>query len=266
MHDELSTLADVRTALASGASSAQDIVKLTLARIERHNGQLHAFVAVPAERALADAHHIDALRKIGVRLGPLAGAPIGIKDLIDVADLPTRAGSLTRAAAPPATRDAPAVERLRAAGAIIVGKTHTVEYAFGGWGTNETVGTPRNPRDMNEPRVPGGSSSGSGVAVAAGPLRGGARLRHRRLGSPARLVLRRGRPQDDVRPRRQGRGHAARAHARLPRTVDQQRRRRRCVARRSRAGAGRTPPRAGRSGSTRWPMARPAESPDGASR
>jgi aspartyl-tRNA(Asn)/glutamyl-tRNA(Gln) amidotransferase subunit A len=168
MHDELATLADVRTALASGALSAQDIAKLTLARIDRRNGELHAFAAIHAERALADAHHIDALRKIGVRLGPLAGAPIGIKDLIDVADLPTRAGSLTRAAAAAATRDAPAVERLRAAGAIIVGKTHTVEYAFGGWGTNETVGTPHNPRDMSQPRVPGGSSSGSGVAVAAG--------------------------------------------------------------------------------------------------
>jgi len=168
MHDELTTLADVRSAMASGALSALDIAKLTLERIERRNSELHAFVECPAERALADARHIDALRKIGVRLGPLAGAPIGIKDLIDVAELPTRAGSLTRAAVAPAARDAPAVERLRAAGAIIVGKTHTVEYAFGGWGTNETIGTPRNPRDMNHARVPGGSSSGSGVAVAAG--------------------------------------------------------------------------------------------------
>ena len=104
----------------------------------------------------------------GVRLGPLAGAPIGVKDIIDVAGHPTRAGSLTRADAPPAAQDAPVVQRLRAAGAIIIGKTHTVEYAFGGWGTNETIGTPHNPRDMSRARAPGGSSSGSGVAVAAG--------------------------------------------------------------------------------------------------
>jgi aspartyl-tRNA(Asn)/glutamyl-tRNA(Gln) amidotransferase subunit A len=168
MNDGIATLADVRSALASGDLSAQDIAKQTLARIERRNGELHAFVAFHAERALADARHIDALRKLGVRLGPLAGAPIGIKDIIDVADLPTRAGSLTRGDAEAATQDAPVVERLRAAGAIIIGKTHTVEYAFGGWGTNETIGTPRNPRDMSRPRVPGGSSSGSGVAVAAG--------------------------------------------------------------------------------------------------
>ncbi len=168
MNDGIATLADVRSALASGESSAQDIAKQTLARIERRNGELRAFVAFHAERALADARHVDALRKLGVRLGPLAGAPIGIKDIIDVSDLPTRAGSLTRGDAVAATQDAPVVERLRAAGAIIIGKTHTVEYAFGGWGTNETIGTPHNPRDMSRPRVPGGSSSGSGVAVAAG--------------------------------------------------------------------------------------------------
>ncbi len=158
----------MRRALQSGASSAGEIIEAALARIARGNDKLHAFVASDVERALADARRIDALRKRGVPLGPLAGAPIGVKDIIDVAGHPTRAGSLTRAGAAAATRDAPVVQRLRAAGAVIIGKTHTVEYAFGGWGTNETIGTPHNPRDMRQARVPGGSSSGSGVAVAAG--------------------------------------------------------------------------------------------------
>ena len=168
MNDQPSTLADLRRAFESGASSAEEVAKETLAHIERNNGQLHAFVALDRERALADARHNDALRKLGVKLGPLAGVPIGVKDIIDMAGQPTRGGSLTRADAAPAAHDAPVVERLRAAGAVIIGKTHTVEYAFGGWGTNETIGTPHNPRDMGRPRAPGGSSSGSGVAVAAG--------------------------------------------------------------------------------------------------
>jgi aspartyl-tRNA(Asn)/glutamyl-tRNA(Gln) amidotransferase subunit A len=168
MNDKLSTLADLRSAFESDATSAEDIAGAALARIARDNAKLHAFVALDAERALADARHVDALRKLGVRLGPLAGAPIGVKDIIDVAGQPTRAGSLTRAEAPAASEDAPVVQRLRAAGAIVIGKTHTVEYAFGGWGTNVAVGTPHNPRDMARARAPGGSSSGSGVAVAAG--------------------------------------------------------------------------------------------------
>jgi aspartyl-tRNA(Asn)/glutamyl-tRNA(Gln) amidotransferase subunit A len=168
MDEEITTLADVRRALQSGASSAGEIIEAALARIARGNDKLHAFVVVDGERARADAAHIDALRKCGVKLGPLAGAPIAVKDIIDVAGHPTRAGSLTRAGAAPAAQDAPVVQLMRAAGAVVIGKTHTVEYAFGGWGTNETIGTPHNPRDQSRARAPGGSSSGSGVAVAAG--------------------------------------------------------------------------------------------------
>jgi aspartyl-tRNA(Asn)/glutamyl-tRNA(Gln) amidotransferase subunit A len=167
MTDTLYTLNGVRNALLAGTSSAVEITERALAAIERENVALHAFVALDPARALIDARHIDALRAAGAPAGPLAGVPIGIKDLIDVAGLPTKAGSLTRADAPPAILDAPVVARLRAAGAIIIGKTHTVEYAFGGWGTNETIGTPLNPRDRANPRTPGGSSSGSAVAVAA---------------------------------------------------------------------------------------------------
>jgi aspartyl-tRNA(Asn)/glutamyl-tRNA(Gln) amidotransferase subunit A len=168
MSQEFDTLSRVREALQGGAASALDIVERTLEKIAHADGELGAFVALDAERAKIDARYVDALRAGGAPLGPLAGAPIGIKDLIDVAGLPTRAGSLTRADATAAATDAPIVSRLRAAGAIIIGKTHTVEYAFGGWGTNEAVGTPLNPRDRDHPRAPGGSSSGSAVAVAGG--------------------------------------------------------------------------------------------------
>ncbi|MGD0722620.1 MAG: amidase [Roseiarcus sp.] len=164
----IQTLAQLRAALGSGASSAHEIARRALADIEARDPALGAFATVDAEGALADARRVDEARRRGIDPGPLAGAPIGIKDIIDVAGLPTRGGSLTRAAAAPAPRDAPVVARLREAGAIILGKTQTVEYAFGGWGVNETIGTPRNPRDMTHARAPGGSSSGSGVAVAAG--------------------------------------------------------------------------------------------------
>jgi aspartyl-tRNA(Asn)/glutamyl-tRNA(Gln) amidotransferase subunit A len=138
-----------------------------LDRIARHNPRLHAFAHVAPEAALEQARHIDAMAALGVHL-PLAGMVVGVKDIIDVAGQPTGGGSLSRAAAAPAARDAIVARRLRAAGAVLVGKTHTVEYAFGGWGTNVSVGTPRNPYDLETPRAPGGSSSGSGVAVAAG--------------------------------------------------------------------------------------------------
>ena len=168
MSEEFDKLSRIREAISSGSASALDILERTLAKIKEENDELRAFVALDEERARIDARYVDELRRSGAPMGPLAGAPIGVKDLIDVAGLPTRAGSLTRADAPPAAQDAPVVGRLRAAGAIIVGKTHTVEYAFGGWGTNEAVGTPLNPRDRDHPRTPGGSSSGSAVAVAAG--------------------------------------------------------------------------------------------------
>ena len=117
-----------------------------------------------ADRALAEATAQEAT----AHTGPLAGLPIGVKDIIDLAGHPTRAGSKTRAQAAPAEKDAFVVAKLRAAGAIVVGKTNTVEYAFGGWGTNHAVGTPKNPWDRTVHRTPGGSSSGSGAAVGGG--------------------------------------------------------------------------------------------------
>ena len=143
-------------------------IHATLDAIEEANGRLHAFSEITPEHALGGAEMADKLASVGARLGPLHGLPIVVKDIIDVTGLPTRAGSLTRKTVKAVNYDAQVVSRLRAAGAIIVAKTNTVEYAFGGWGTNETAGTPRNPWDLKVHRVPGGSSSGTGVAVGAG--------------------------------------------------------------------------------------------------
>lgn len=140
----------------------------TLDRIEHENSRLNAFVRIARETALAEAALIDARRAAGDERRILSGMAVAVKDIIDVTGVVSGCGSLTRRNGPPAERDAPVVEKLRAAGAIVPGKTHTVEYAFGGYGTNLTIGTPWNPWDRKVHRVPGGSSSGSGVAVGAG--------------------------------------------------------------------------------------------------
>ncbi len=139
-------------------------VHQSLDAIERRNSDLNAFLIVTAEQALAEAK----AQAASSHRGPLAGLPIGVKDIIDLTGHPTRAGSKTRAQAAPAEKDAFVVAKLRAAGAIVVGKTNTVEYAFGGWGTNHAVGTPKNPWDRKVHRTPGGSSSGAGAAVGGG--------------------------------------------------------------------------------------------------
>jgi aspartyl-tRNA(Asn)/glutamyl-tRNA(Gln) amidotransferase subunit A len=108
------------------------------------------------------------LRRAGIVRSPLDGLPVSVKDLFDVGGEITRAGSRILADAPPAATDAPVVARLRAAGAMIVGRTNMVEFAFGAVGLNQHYDTPRNPWDRTTGRVPGGSSSGAGVAVADG--------------------------------------------------------------------------------------------------
>lgn len=143
-------------------------VTRTLDAIERANAKLDAFVKVTSEGALAEARRLQSEPADQTSCALLHGMPVAVKDIIDVAGEVTGCGSLTRKGAAPASNDAHVVAKLRAAGAVIVGKTHTVEYAFGGYGTNVTVGTPKNPWDTKVHRVPGGSSSGSGVAVGAG--------------------------------------------------------------------------------------------------
>ncbi len=126
------------------------------------------FTRLYPDSARAVAEHADAMRAAGVALSPLAGLPVSIKDLLDVAGEPTLAGSIARRDAAPAAADAPVVARLRAAGAAIVGKTNMTEFAFSGVGINPHYGTPVNPADTATARIPGGSSSGSAVSVAAG--------------------------------------------------------------------------------------------------
>lgn len=128
----------------------------------------HVFIGAPFDAALDAARAADAALARGETLSPLAGLPVTVKDLYDIAAQVTLAGSVLRRDAPPATRDAAAVARLRAAGAAIVGRTNMSEFAFSGVGTNPHHGTPRNPCDAAQARIPGGSSSGAAVSVALG--------------------------------------------------------------------------------------------------
>ena len=128
----------------------------------------NAVITLDAERALARAAALDAELAAGRWRGPLHGVALGVKDLIDVAGLPTRAGSLVLADAPPAAADAPVVARLVEAGAVVVAKLHTHEFAYGPTGDVAATGPARNPHDPT--RITGGSSSGSAAAVAAGHL------------------------------------------------------------------------------------------------
>ena len=153
--------------LRAGTLSASELLDGYLQRIRRHDEKLHAFVGVYEKEARSAAELADRALKAGQGLGPLHGIPIAYKDLLEIEGRKTTGGSLfwkERVSSVTAT----VVERLRAAGMIALGKTHMVEFAFGAWGTNEAMGTPWNPWDLETPRTPGGSSSGSGVAVAAG--------------------------------------------------------------------------------------------------
>ena len=126
------------------------------------------FTARFDDEALAAARRADALQARGAPLPPLAGLPVTVKDLYDVAGRTTLAGSVLREGRPAATEDAAAVARLRAAGAAITGLTNMTEFAFSGVGINPHRGTPRNPCDTAVARIPGGSSSGAAVSVALG--------------------------------------------------------------------------------------------------
>src|ERR1700744_6441823 len=136
--------------------SCRDRLEQALARIADPKGEgVRACLTVYADTARAAADAVDARAKNGASLGPFDGTIVTIKDLFDVAGEPTRAGSKILAEeAAPAKADAPGVERLRAAGAVIVAKTNMSEFAFSGLGANPHFGTPGNPRDRS--RVPGG--------------------------------------------------------------------------------------------------------------
>lgn len=152
--------------LAARRLSPVDLVDECLARIERLEPKLQAFVTVNAAHARLAAEAADKAIRAGHAVGPLHGIPIAIKDLVEIeAEIAMGGSAAWRHRVAPHT--ATLMHRLMAAGMINLGKTHTVEFAYGGWGTNQHLGTPWNPWDANTHRTPGGSSSGSGVAVAA---------------------------------------------------------------------------------------------------
>lgn len=158
-HPERLSAADAARAIAGGALSAEQMVQACLERIREVEPQVQAWQHLDEAHALAQARARDADRAEGRPLGPLHGVPVGIKDIIDTADLPTEDGTVLHAGRTPA-RDAAVVAQLRAAGAVILGKTVTTELA------TYAPGKTRNPHDPS--RSPGGSSSGSAAAVAAG--------------------------------------------------------------------------------------------------
>ena len=157
---------EIAAEVGAGRARATDVVAACLDRIEKFNPVLNAFTAVTAERARAKAAALDAAIAAGARPGALAGVPFAVKNLIDVAGLPTLAGSKINRDHPPATADAPLVSRLEAAGAILVGALNMGEYAYDFTGENVHYGPSRNPFDTK--RMTGGSSGGSGGAVGGG--------------------------------------------------------------------------------------------------
>jgi len=160
-------LGELGTMLQKGDVSSVELTRHFLDRIAKADATLHAFTQVYAEASLALAQAADHARASRLPMGPLAGLPVVLKDLLDIQGHVSTLGSkhfVNRQA----TQTSATVERLLQAGMIPLGKLHMTEFAFGGWGTNPLMGTPQNPWDLATHRVPGGSSSGTGVAIAAG--------------------------------------------------------------------------------------------------
>lgn len=157
------TASEIATAVAGCKMSALDATEAALARIKQYDTVLNSFTDVTADRARAKARAVDADIAAGKTVGPLAGVPFAVKNLFDVAGLPTRAGSKINRDLAPARRDATLIERLEAAGAVLVGALNMGEYAYDFTGENVHDGPSRNPHDTT--RMTGGSSGGSGSAV-----------------------------------------------------------------------------------------------------
>jgi len=162
------TLRQLGAELADGRTSSRALTEEALAAATASSEAATTFLAVHAGTARATADAVDRLRAARVPLPPLAGIPVSIKDLFDEAGQVTRAGSRVLDGAAPAPRDSVVVQRLRAAGAVIVGRTNMTEFAYSGLGLNPHYGTPRNPWDRATGRIPGGSSSGAAVSVTDG--------------------------------------------------------------------------------------------------
>lgn len=157
---------DIAQAVARGDASAREVAQAALAAIDARDSEIGAFTDITRERALSEADAVDRARKAGEPLGPLAGVPYAVKNLFGVTGLPTRAGSKINATYPPAAEDALLVQRMQAAGAVLLGALNMGEYAYDFTGENAHYGPSRNPLDTS--RMAGGSSGGSAAAVAAG--------------------------------------------------------------------------------------------------
>lgn len=161
------TIEELAQALDAEQTNSRALVEYSLSRIANPAGEgARAFITVQAEQARAMADAIDTLRRVGRAPGRYAGIPIAVKDLFDLAGEPTPAGSAVLAGAPPAAANAPVVARMLAAGFIPMGRANMTEFAFSGLGINPHYGTPTSPWDRASKRIPGGSSSGTAVAVA----------------------------------------------------------------------------------------------------
>jgi len=167
------TLVELSRQLAARKITSRDVVERSLAAIEDPNGEgARTFIRVDRTAALAAADRIDDERRKGARLPALAGIPISIKDNFDEAGVVTLAGSKVLVGSPPAAHDSTAVARLRAADAVLIGRTNMTEFAYSGLGINPHYGTPRNTYDRAMGRIPGGSSSGAAISVCDGMAAG----------------------------------------------------------------------------------------------
>lgn len=165
MNPQTSDATALAHAIRSGEISAKAVVNVTLEKIAQNNPSLNCFTTVMAAEASASAKQIDLAISQGKNIGVLAGVPFAVKNLFDIAGIPTLAGSKINAENPPATSDATAVNRLKQAGAILVGALNMDEYAYGFVTENAHYGATHNPHDLT--RIAGGSSGGSAASVAA---------------------------------------------------------------------------------------------------
>jgi len=167
------TIVDLSRLLVGGKITSRRLVEQSLVAIRNPDGEgARTFLLVHEREALAAADRVDAQRRGGATLPALAGVPISIKDLFDEAGVVTLSGSTVLLGTPPAARDATVVDRLRRAGAVIVGRTNMVEFAYSGLGINPHFGTPKNAFDRSTGRVPGGSTSGGAISVTDGMVAG----------------------------------------------------------------------------------------------
>lgn len=165
----MTPIAALAAELAAGRTSSRALVEEALARTDDPAGEgVRVMLTVHRDAALAAAGASDALRAAGHVPSPLAGLPVSIKDLYDIAGDVTTAAAPVMRNGPPATADATAVARLRAAGAVVIGRTNMTEFAYSGLGLNPHYGTPRNPWDRAAGRIPGGSTAGGAVSVTDG--------------------------------------------------------------------------------------------------